>query len=215
MGIINVRNILLMVMLIVGFNYYQSTQDNDMQSLFLPIDTKILAFGDSLTAGYGVSKALSYPSVLSELLSSEVFNEGVSGEMSEQGLARLPALLEKYKPDILVLCHGANDILRRQDLQKMQENLSKMVSMAKEKGVYVLLVGVPTYGILSFNVPSLYYDVAKMHGIEIEDTSLPTIMETNDLKSDQVHPNAQGYNMMALRIAKLLTNHYHQGFKNF
>ncbi len=215
MEILNLRNILLIVMLIVGFNYYQSKQDTDMDNLFLPLDTKILAFGDSLTAGYGVAKASSYPSVLSELLRTEVYNEGISGEMSEQGLARLPGLLEKYKPEILVLCHGANDILRKRDLVKMQDNLSKMIIMAKEKGVYVLLVGVPTYDILSFSVPSLYYDVAKMNGIEIEDKSLRSIFNDDTLKSDQVHPNAQGYAMMAKHIAKLLAEHYHPSMKNF
>lgn len=209
------RTILLIILVIVGFNVYQSKQEVDMQSLFLPLDTKILAFGDSLTAGYGVEKASSYPSVLKDLLRTDVINEGISGELSEQGLARLPALLDTHKPDILVLCHGANDILRKRDLVKAKNNLIQMVKIAKEKGVYVLLVGVPTYDILSFNTASFYYEVAKEEGIELEDTVLERIMESEALKSDQVHPNKEGYALMAKQIASLLSEHYHPLAKPF
>lgn len=186
-----------------------------MNTLSLPLGTKVLAFGDSLTYGYGVSSEQSYPSILASLLHVSVVNEGISGEMSDQGLARLPAILEKVKPDILILCHGANDILRNRDLQKMKENLSKMVAMTKEKGIYVLLVGVPTYDILTFSVPKVYYDVAQTYELEIEDKELNKILNTESLKSDQVHPNAQGYSLMAINIAKILSDYYHPSAKTF
>ncbi len=186
-----------------------------MQTLSLPLDTKVLAFGDSLTAGYGVSKEQSFPSVLSTILRTDVINQGISGELSEQGLARLPALLETHKPDILILCHGANDILRKKDLIKAKANLTQMVKLAKEKGVYVLLVGVPTYDILSFNTATFYYEVAKEEGLEIEDKALEKILGSDELKSDQVHPNAQGYELMAKNIAKLLSESYFPQAKPF
>ena len=209
MKLFNIRNIIIVILIIVGIKYYQTRAEATMDTLSLPLDTKVLAFGDSLTYGYGVSPTQSYPAILANLLHVKVVNEGISGEMSEQGLERLPAVLERVKPDILILCHGANDILRNRDLQKMQENLSQMVTLAQEKGIYVLLVGVPSYDILTFSVPSLYYDVAQSYGLEIEDKALSTILNTEGLKSDQVHPNEQGYNMMALNIAKLLNDHYH------
>ena len=209
MGIFNIRSILIIIVVIVGFNYYAAKQESDMQNLSLPLETKILAFGDSLTRGYGVSASESYPSILSELLHVNVVNEGIAGELSEQGLERLGALLDKYKPQILVLCHGANDILRKKDLFKTKENLLKMVQMAKSKGIYVLLVGVPTYEILSFKTASFYYDVAKAESLEIEDGALEKILGDDSLKSDQVHPNALGYQLMAKKIAKLLSDHYH------
>ena len=186
-----------------------------MTTFALPLGTKVLAFGDSLTYGYGVSPEQSYPSVLANLLHVSVINEGISGEMSDQGLTRLPAVLERVKPDILILCHGANDILRQRDLVKMQENLSEMVAMAKEKGIYVLLVGVPSYDILTFSVPKLYYDVAKTYGLEIEDKAISKILNTESLKSDQVHPNEQGYRLMAMNIAQLLSANYHPSAKTF
>lgn len=208
MELFNIRNIILIFLIVAGINYWKMHEEVDVGSFSLPLETKILSFGDSLTFGYGVSKELSYPSKLSELLHVEVVNEGISGEFSAKGLERLPALLEKHKPQILVLCHGANDILKRNDLSSTKDNLNKMVLLAKEKGIFVLLVGVPSYDILSFNVPSFYYEVAKENGLEIEDRALKKILESDDLKSDQVHPNKLGYELMAKNIAKILSESY-------
>lgn len=215
MELFNLRNIILVIILIVGINYYKSKQEVDVQSLSLPLDTKVLTFGDSLTFGYGVARDKSYPSVLVDLLHVTVINEGISGELSRQGMERLPTVLERHKPDILVLCHGANDILRKQDLTQTKANLNQMVKMAKDKGIYVLLVGVPSFDILTFNVPSFYYEVAKENSIEIEDKSLKKIMDGENLKSDQVHPNEQGYDLMAKNIARLLSENYHLSAKTF
>ena len=145
-----------------------------------------------------------------------VINAGISGEISAQGLERLPKLLQEHKPDILILCHGGNDILRKVDSAQTKENLSKMVSLAREKGVYVLLVGVPIMGTLSFSISPLYYDVAKAHNIEIDDESLKEIFNNeNTLKADRVHPNSEGYALMAKNIAIILSEHYHPSAKTF
>lgn len=216
MGLFNLRNIILIILIIIGINYYKSRQEVDVGSLALPLDTKVLAFGDSLTFGYGAPRDKSYPSVLVDLLHVTVINEGVNGELSEQGLARLSSVLERHKPDILVLCHGGNDILRKIDVAQTKHNLNEMIKLAKEKGVYVLLVGVPTFGILNFDVPSFYYEVAKENNIEIEDSSLKKIFDNETtLKSDKVHPNADGYELMAKSIARMLSENYHPSAKSF
>ena len=79
----------------------------------LPCDAVIIAFGDSLTAGYDVNKAASYPKVLQELAGLQVINAGVSGETSTQGLKRLPVLLEQYQPQLVILFEGGNDVLQK------------------------------------------------------------------------------------------------------
>lgn len=73
----------------------------------------ILAFGDSLTHGTGASIEQAYPQKLQAMLSRTVINAGVPGEISQTGLKRLPGLLKKYQPELLILCHGGNDILRK------------------------------------------------------------------------------------------------------
>lgn len=208
MELFTLRNFIIILALIVGIELYRSSHDRNTTSLSLPLNTKIVAFGDSLTQGYGVLPEQSYPSVLAELLHVDVVNEGVSGEMSAQGLARLSSVLDRTQPDILVLCHGGNDLLRQSDVRQTKANISAMVKLAHDRGIYVLLVGVATLDILRFSVPSYYYDIAKERSLVIEDESLKAIQENETLRGDAVHPNAQGYALMAEKIALLLSEHY-------
>lgn len=162
----------------------------------LPGDAVILAFGDSLTYGHGAATTESYPAVLQNLSGIKVINAGVSGEVSESGLRRLPDLLNKHKPDLLIICHGGNDILRKKGMEKMANNVRQMIKLAKDKNIPVVLLGVPNFGLFLSSAP-VYEEVAEeTDAIFIEDL-VSDILSDNDLKSDTVHPNKQGYQKMA------------------
>jgi lysophospholipase L1-like esterase len=103
----------------------------------------ILAFGDSLTHGTGADIEQAYPSRLQALISRTVINAGVPGEISKTGLRRLPALLKKHQPELLILCHGGNDILRRNNQKQTKENLQQMIDLARSNNTQVVLIGVP------------------------------------------------------------------------
>jgi acyl-CoA thioesterase-1 len=109
-------------------------------------DATVLAFGDSLTAGKGAGRGEDYPSRLAPLTGLQVINAGVSGELSAAGHERLPALLAEHRPDLVLLCHGGNDILRRNGSESMQANLRNMVHTARAAGAEVVLLAVPTLG---------------------------------------------------------------------
>ena len=169
----------------------------------LAADATILAFGDSLTFGTGAGETESYPAVLSRLTGRKVVNAGVPGEVSALGVQRLPELLERERPALLILCHGANDLLRRQDQQLMADNLRTMIRKARERGVSVMLVAVP-FPDFSLKPPRLYDAIGGEFGIPVERKVLRQILKKSSLKSDYIHPNAAGYRLMAEALEKQL-----------
>lgn len=169
----------------------------------LPADGVVLAFGDSLTFGTGAATGEGYPEVLAGLIGRTVVNAGVPGEVSAEGAARLPELLDRHRPALLVLCHGGNDLLRRLGEEQLRDNLRKMVGLARERGIGVLLVGVPSLG-LTLTVPPLYPEVAREFKIPYEGKALHKIEGDRALKADPIHPNAAGYRRLAEAVAAQL-----------
>ena len=169
----------------------------------LPQDAVVLAFGDSLTFGTGAQPEASYPAVLEQLIGRKVLGAGVPGEVSAAGLTRLPSALDYYQPQLLILCHGGNDFLRKLGDAQAAENLRGMIRIARQKGVDVVLIGVPKPGLLP-SPPDFYAEIAKEFGLPYEGTALKEILRDNELKSDIAHPNAQGYARLAAAVAALL-----------
>lgn len=169
----------------------------------LSTDAVILAFGDSLTYGNGAKADESYPSVLQELSGRKVINAGISGEESAPGLERLPGLLDKHKPKLLIVCHGGNDMLRKRSMSQMETNVRNMITSARDRNIPVVLLGVPKPGLFlsSFEV---YQKIADSMDIIFIDDLIPEVLGDNALKSDAVHPNKAGYRIMAERIYSVL-----------
>ena len=165
----------------------------------LSADAVILAFGDSLTKGYGAAEDESYPAVLARLSARRVINAGVSGEVSSEGLRRLPAMLEQHRPRLLILCHGGNDMLRGRSLTQMEDNLRGMAQLARARAIPVVLLGVPNRGLFLASYEAYARIAEDMNLVFIEDL-IPEILGDRDLKSDAIHPNARGYRMMAETI---------------
>lgn len=179
--------------------FLSSCQDENPHIKPLSNDAIILAFGDSLTYGTGAEKGESYPAVLANKLNRSVINKGIPGEITALGLKRLPAILDKYRPQLLILCHGANDILRKQDLHMAADNLGQMIQLAQDRNIDVILVGVPEFG-LFLNTASFYQDVADEYQLVFINNVLSEILSDASLKADPVHPNKFGYQLLAERI---------------
>ena len=167
-------------------------------------DARILAFGDSLTHGTGAGDGEGWPAVLERLSGREVIASGVPGELSADGRRRLPGVLDAVRPDLLILLHGGNDILRGRDPEATRRNLAAMVDSARERGIPVVLVGVPARALFFRSTADLYYTVAEREGIPLEADIMETIIDTPELRSDSVHPNAAGYRRMARAVHDLL-----------
>jgi len=166
-------------------------------------DAVILAFGNSLTYGTGAERNKSYPAILENLSGKRIVNAGIPGELSAKGLQRLLEVLNEHEPELLLLCHGGNDLLRRYELAKTAINLKKMVLMARERGVSVVLIGVPRLG-FTLKTADFYNQIAEEMEMPFEDSILEEILSNRDLKSDTIHPNGEGYRLMAEAVYKLL-----------
>lgn len=166
-------------------------------------DAVILAFGDSLTYGTGADGRESYPFILAALTNREIINAGVPGEITRDGLKRLPALLEENRPALLILVHGGNDMLRKIAPAETKENLRRMIASARERDVAVAMLGVPRPGLL-LKSADFYQAVARESRIPIDTAILPDILSDNQLKSDPIHPNPEGYRVMAQALLQLL-----------
>jgi lysophospholipase L1-like esterase len=163
----------------------------------------VLAFGDSLTYGTGASTPESYPAVLERLIGRKVVAAGVPGEVSATGLERLSEALEQTQPKLLILCHGGNDFLRKLPETQAAANVRAMVKLARDKGVEVVLVGVPKLG-LTGSPAGFYAEIAQEFRIPYDGDVLKSVLTDNELKSDWVHPNAKGYAHIAGSLAGLL-----------
>ena len=175
---------------------------------------KIIAFGDSLTAGFGLSEKESYPYLLQEKLKAdgydfEVVNAGVSGDTSLGGLERSDWVLEQENAKILILELGANDLLRGVPVAKMKDNLAKIIRKAKTKNLKILLCGMlapPSMGAeYQRDFMMAFPDLASEHKVEF----LPFLLENIALKkelnqTDGIHPNSEGEKIMADNIYKAL-----------
>ncbi len=169
----------------------------------LPDDATILAFGDSLTYGTGAQPGQDYPATLARLTGHRVINAGVPGEITQQGLERLPGVLDRYHPQLLILCHGGNDMLRKQALDTASDNLRQMIRLANERHIPVVLIGVPKPGLL-LSTAGFYEQIASEFRLPYEDGILADIESDRALKSDAIHLNDAGYQKLADAIYRLL-----------
>lgn len=169
----------------------------------LPSDAVVLAFGDSITFGTGAAPAESYPSVLEGLIGRRVVNAGVPGELTAEGRERLASVLDEHRPALMLLCLGGNDFLRNQEEVRTAENLRAMVSLARQRGVAVLLIAVPRLG-YGLNVPKLYGEIAGEFAMPLEGKALQKVLSTRSLKSDPIHPNGAGYRILGEAVAQTL-----------
>lgn len=161
---------------------------------------KILVFGDSLSAGYGIALQQSWPSLLAERLQREKFpyavaNASISGETSAGGRSRLPAVLQAHRPRIVILALGANDGLRGLPTETLRANLEAMAADAQASGARVLLVGMrlpPNYGTdYTRRFAAAFGDVAQRRKLVLLPFLLePIAADDSAFQSDRLHPTA-------------------------
>jgi len=174
---------------------------------------RIVAFGDSLTAGFGVPPEESYPAQLQWKLDQagyryRVVNAGVSGDTTAGGLRRLDWVL-KSRPDIVILVLGANDGLRGLDLKETRANLEQIIQRLRAAGVQVVLAGMklpPNYGAdYAERFASLYPELARTYHVAympffLEGVATKTVLN----QADGIHPTGAGYRIIVDNMMPVL-----------
>ncbi|HEY0524310.1 MAG TPA: arylesterase [Stellaceae bacterium] len=172
--------------------------------------SRILALGDSLTAGYGLPPEHALPVRLQAKLKqdgidADVINAGVSGDTSAGGLARLDWALAD-KPDIVIVELGANDVLRGIDPRTTYDNLDRILAQVKAAGAKALLVGMlaPANWGADYrrDFDAIYPALAKKYGVPLDPFVLDGVITRPELlQADGMHPTLQGVDIMASRLA--------------
>ena len=161
-------------------------------------EQRILVYGDSLSAGFGIAVSQSWPALLEQRVrtsGTHVANASISGETTAGGRARFAAALTHFRPTIVILALGANDGLRGLPVATMKDNLASMVALAKTHRARVLLVGMhlpPNYGPkYTQEFDAAFRDLAKREKIPLLPFLLePIALDQNAFQADGLHPTA-------------------------
>jgi acyl-CoA thioesterase-1 len=163
-------------------------------------NAKIMVYGDSLSAAYGIPQQQGWTSLLQKKLDAEryqykVVNTSISGETTSGGVSRIQHTLEQTKPKIIILELGANDGLRGLPIQEMTANLNTIIEHSKKSGAKILLVGMripPNYGPqYTKRFSQSYVQLSQEHSIPLVPFMLENIAaKANLIQDDGLHPNA-------------------------
>jgi acyl-CoA thioesterase-1 len=174
---------------------------------------RIVAFGDSLTAGLGVQVGESYPAQLQRRLDDlkypyRVINAGVSGDTTAGGLRRVPWIL-KNEPELVILELGANDGLRGLSVDQTKSNLRQIVTQLKEAGAAVVLAGMklpPNYGEdYTTRFEAIYPALAQEYHLPLIPFFLEGVGGASSLnQADGIHPTKEGYEIVVEQVLKVL-----------
>ena len=177
-------------------------------------ESTIVVLGDSLSSGHGLGLAPSWVAILEEHMTSEayeyeVINASIPGDTTSGGLNRLPRLLERYQPEVVIVELGGNDGLRGQPINLLRDNLSRIIELVIAAGSKPLLTGIqipPNYGqAYAAQFASVYQELASLHDIAFVEFLMEGVaLDPARMQSDRMHPNSEGQRPMFENVWSVL-----------
>jgi acyl-CoA thioesterase I len=161
--------------------------------------TTVVCFGDSLTAGYGATSGHDYPSYLREKINLPVINAGISGNKTGDALQRLDRDVLSHNPKLVIIILGANDSFQQVPEAETVANMEKIIERIKEHGAMVVWAEVQM-GVLGDPDIDNFTALAHREHILLIPNILSGIIDKPQYKYDQIHPNSEGYKIIADRI---------------
>ena len=164
----------------------------------------IICFGDSITFGYGASPGYDFPARLAKLVKSPVINLGIDGDTTTEGLQRINNYVLERDPLLVIIEFAGNDFLKKIPMEATVKNVKEMIDMSLSKGAMVALVDISA-GMFFRDYRIAFSKIAQEKGVIFIPSVLNGIITNPMLKSDFLHPNDNGYNMVALKIYKAIS----------
>ncbi len=195
-----IRNLILMLAVVVLTTACSKTKEEA-----IPSGSQVLALGDSLTEGAGVSPEEAWPALLASRTGWVVINGGVSGDTSEAALRRLPSLLETHNPVLVLVALGGNDMLRHIPQQETIANLERILTLIRSHGAKPVLLATPNPSIMgavfqNLSAAAFYKKVADAQRVPLIEDAIADVISDPQLKGDPLHPNAAGHALLSEKI---------------
>ncbi len=193
--------LLALVLLAGGYLLYSRSQQAAVTCVTDPLPV-IVAFGDSLVTGYGVSASENPFTLLSASVGVPIRNLGVSGDTSANALVRVQQVIDS-QPDIAIVVLGGNDALQQLPIKETEENLAMILKKLRDAGIRPVLIGV-IGGFPKDPYAPMYERLSKKFDVELVPNVLSGLIGNEQYMSDAIHPNAAGYARMAERMLPVL-----------
>ena len=196
----SIRQFILLIAVLV-----LSTACSKVKEDAIPAGSRVLALGDSLTEGAGVTAAEAWPNLLASRTGWVVFNGGISGDTSGGALQRLPSLLEAHTPALVLVTLGGNDMLRHIPQEETVANLEKILALIKAHGAKPVLLATPRPSIAGavfqhLSAADFYQQVADAQKVPLIKNAIADVISDPQLKGDPLHPNAAGHALLTEKI---------------
>lgn len=162
-------------------------------------NNSIVCFGDSLTYGYGATNGQTYPYFLQQYTEFPVINKGINGNTSKNGLDRIDDILQ-FKNSIVIVEFGANDFFQQIPISETKKNMTMIVNKLKQNNDIVVLVSIEDKQLSQLY--NMLKSLAKEQNVLFVEGILNKIWDNSNLLSDDVHPNSNGYKLVADKIYK-------------
>jgi lysophospholipase L1-like esterase len=199
---ISTVGIIVLVVILVGTGTWYFFSDAPIKNYPSVKTGPVLMFGDSLVEGVGATAGQSLPEQLSRLTGTAVLNYGVSGDTTRDALSQLDGALAT-DPKVALVLLGGNDFLKKIPREETFRNLERIVTAFQAQGAIVFVLGVRS-GLIGGGADAEYEALAEETGSVYVSDVLSGVFGRSELMSDAIHPNDQGYAIIAERIAPLL-----------
>ncbi len=169
----------------------------------------IICFGDSITKGKGVDSNQSYPAYLAKMTHYPVVNSGINGDITSEAIKRVQTDVLDREPLLVIIEFGGNDYLNKIPLEETVKNIEEMIKLIQAKGAMVALVDVSNILFMG-EYRQEFNRLSKVYRTIFISRILDDIVANEKLKSDAIHPNAQGYKLIAYRVYRGIITYLNQ-----